>query len=112
MKSKRTIRDDGINELAKCRGRSLHTPGLPGDRALRELKVDLCNAIDLVIVRNQWSYCVAAAYVGTHASVISLVVNKRIARLSLSQLFRYLNAICPGFRVMISVDSSLGSSRP
>lgn len=107
MKSKSSQLEWSFNGIATTPTRRLRAPGRPNDRAIDALKNEICTAIELVMARSQWSYSVSAAYVGTHRSVISLIVNKRIEKLTLSQLFRYLNAICPGFRVMVSVDASL-----
>ncbi len=76
-------------------------------KRLEPLKLNLCEAIERVIVRKQWTYREAAIYMGTTPSNVSLVANKRIHRLSVSQLFNYLVLICPDFRFMLSVDSSL-----
>jgi len=76
-------------------------------KALEPLKLELCLAISVVCMRYQWTQQQAAIRMGTSRANVSRVQNKRIAQLTLNQLFGYLSKICPNFRFMISVDASL-----
>lgn len=72
------------------------------------MKFEICKAIEVVIARRPWTQRQAAIYMGTSQSNISHVANKNLERLSVGQLMNYLALICPEFRFMVSVDSSLG----
>ena len=80
-------------------------------KALDPLKMQLCLAIEIVCLRNQWTQRQSAVYMGTSRANLSRVQNKKLERLTVNQLFGYLSKICPDFRFMISVDTSLFKSQ-
>lgn len=106
MKSKKSKHDGRFAEIGTFSG------AYQQHAAIDALKFELCRAIDQAIARHQWSYHQAAKLMRVSRSNLSRVGNKRIETLTLNQLFRYLGAVCPGFRVMISIDSSLTAIRP
>lgn len=82
------------------------------EESLDPVKIELCLAIDRAIARKGWTYTAAAIQMGTSRANISRVVNKKIDKLTLNQLFGYLSRVCPEFRFMLCIDASLHSGRP
>lgn len=67
------------------------------------VKREICYTIRRLIVRNRWSQKRVANLLNTSESAISRVVNLRVEQLTLTQLFRYLAALEPKFRVLIAI---------
>lgn len=65
-----------------------------------------------MIARHNWTYAQAAIQMRVSRANLSRVGNKKLEQLTVNQLVRYLNALCPEFRFMISIDSSLTAMRP
>jgi predicted XRE-type DNA-binding protein len=83
-----------------------------GEEAIEAVKLELCLAIERVILRYGWTHRLAAAYMGTSRANVSRLANKRLDQLTVGQLFLYLAKICPGFRFMLSIDQTLSGARP
>ncbi len=78
---------------------------------LDPMKLELCVAIDRTIQRKQLNQRQAAILMGTSRANVSRVQNKTLERLTINQLFHYLARLCPEFRFMLSVDTSLSAGR-
>lgn len=70
---------------------------------LDELKLQLCNQIRRVIIRQHWNSSEAAVFCGTNRSCIAQVFQLQTEKLTLNQLFNYLARIEPGFQMLISI---------
>ena len=67
------------------------------------VKIDLCHALQRLAVRNQGDHQKMAIRAGTSMSCISHVFCKRVDKLTLNQLFRYLAILEPRFRILIAI---------
>jgi ribosome-binding protein aMBF1 (putative translation factor) len=70
---------------------------------LDEVKREICQVIRRIALREGWNQQRLAIYCGTNETWISKVIRQDIEKLTINQLFRYLVAICPGFRFLIAM---------
>ena len=74
----------------------------PNQEKIDEVKLELCRALYFEIIYAHCDYQGIANKLGTSPANVSRVMNKRIANLTINQLFRYLAILNPRFRVLIS----------
>lgn len=72
-------------------------------RRERELKLKLCFRLQRSLKSKAWNAVHAAGLLGTSRSVISLVLNSRVERLTFNQLMRFLIKIEPRVDILIAV---------
>ena len=68
-----------------------------------EVKVEVCQAIRRVAMREGWTQKQLAFYIGTSSTRAGHAVKQQVDELTLDQLFRYLAALYPKFRVHVSL---------
>jgi len=67
------------------------------------IKFQVVRSMERLQVRRQWDQKTMAAHLGTTASRLSEIGNKKFKRVSLDQLFRYLAKLEPRVEILISI---------
>ena len=70
---------------------------------LDHVKIEVCQSIRRIAMRNGWDQRLLARHIGTSESSVSRVIRHRVDELTLNQLFRYLAILEPNFKIQISI---------